>query len=151
MKANIKTIILIVVIFAVIIAAVSIFTSTLKKEEDFVYSDLVDLFENDLVTSFDVDGNLKMTVVALKIERDKDGNPVLDQSGAFKQIIDEKTGNPATESYSYSLSYNFQLDQINELALRNYQGGGKYVNLKDYNYQRPAETPWYQAFLRWGN
>ena len=153
MKANVKNIILIVVIFAVIIAAVSIFTSTLKKEEDFVYSDLVDLFNNDLVTSFDVDGNLKMTVIAIKIQKDeKTGEPVLDSNGNFIPVIDEKTGKNATETHSYNLSYNFQLDQINDLALRNYQGVDEngnvvYKNLETYNYQVPAETPWYQVFL----
>ena len=151
MKANIKNIILIVAIFAIIIVSVSIFTSTLKKEEEFLYSDLVELFNNDLVTSFDVDGKLKMSVVALVVKRDADGNPELDAEGNFVYEVDAATGKNKTETHTFNLSYNFQLDQINQLALRNYEGidenGKVYKNLKTYNYQVPAETPWYQLYL----
>ena len=151
MKANIKNIILIVAIFAIIIVSVAIFTSALKKEEQFLYSDLVELFNNDLVTSFDVDGNLKMSVVALVIARDENGDPKLDTEGNFIYEIDTETGKNKTETHTFNLSYNFQLDQINQLALRNYEGidenGKVYKNLETYNYQVPAETPWYQLYL----
>ncbi len=137
MKSNLKNILMLLVVFAIIIAAVSIFTSTLSDKDQFLYSDLVELFNKDLVTSFEVDGNLMITVKALEIvSEDPSGNPVYKTDSA---------GKPIEVEYSYELSYNFQLEQINELALSNYRNPNS--NLKDYNYQAPAETPWWQIYL----
>ena len=66
MKFNFKAIIMLVLIVAVMIAAVSIFSAQTPNDEKFTYSDLMDLFENDLVKSFNVDGNSVITVKALK-------------------------------------------------------------------------------------
>ena len=62
MKSNLKSIIMLIVVIAVVIALVSVFTSTMNPKETFEYSDLVDLFEKDLVVSFDVDGNLEINI-----------------------------------------------------------------------------------------
>ncbi len=149
MKANIKSIILIILIFAVVIAAVAIFTTAIKTEEEFLYSDLVELFDNDLVTSFDVDGKLIMTVEAIVPKREN--GTIVYNEGKPVYEIDSATGEPKKEKHEYSLSYNFQLEDINDLARRNYSGigadGKVYTNLKNYNYQPPAETPWILTLL----
>ena len=151
MKANIKSIILIIAVLAVIIGAVSIFTATIKTKEAFLYSDLVDLFDKDLVTSFDVDGKLNLTVKSLVVKVGDDGKPLLDADGMFIYEIDQTTGNAKTVGNKYSLSYNFQLEDINALARRNFSGVGDdgkiYKNLTEYNYQPPAETPWILTLL----
>ena len=132
MKANIKSILLLVLILAVIILAVSWFTNAFKDEEKFEYSDLIELFENDLVTSFNVDGDL-----AIKLKTYK---PIRDEND--KIIGYDKT---KTEEHTYELSYNFQLQQINDLALENYRSASS--NLTSYNYDPPAEAPWWQAYV----
>ena len=108
MKANLKSIILLVVILVVIILAVSWFTNAFKDEEKFEYSDLIELFEHDLVTSFNVDGELAIKLTAYK--------PIRDEKG---KIIGHDT--TVTEDHTYELSYNFQLQQINDIALENYR------------------------------
>ena len=53
MKANFKSIIMLVILIGAVLVAVSIFTPT--QEENFVYSEVIEMFDNDLVTSFVVD------------------------------------------------------------------------------------------------
>ena len=62
MKFNFKGIIMLVLIVAMMIAAVSIFSLVGEDEDIFTYSDLVEQFENDYVYSFNVDGNSVITV-----------------------------------------------------------------------------------------
>ena len=132
MKANMKSIIMLLVIIAVAIVAVSLITAGITKEETFGYSDIIDLFNDDMVYSFEVDGDLTIKIKAL----------VKDNEGNFKT---DKNGNFEFKTYTYSLSYNFQLEQINALAYAKYMDGTS--NLKEYDYNPPAETPWYQLYL----
>ena len=144
MKSNIKSIIWLIVIFAVIMAAVSLFMTTLKDNEEFGYSDLVYLLEEDLVTSFEVDGNLSISITSLVYQLDENGNKVLDANGNPLYKKDSK-GENETEKFKYQLSYNFQLEQINKLAEANYLNENG--NLKHYDYEEPAQTPWWQVIL----
>ena len=144
MKANLKSIVMLLVVLAVIIAAVSIFSTALKDKEQFVYSDMVTLFDEDLVTSFNVDGNLVIRIESIKPKLNSDGSFVRDADGKVTPEFDS-TGLVVKETHSYQLSYNFQLDHINELALRNYSTPGS--NLTYYNYEVQAQTPWYQLYL----
>ncbi|MBQ3016904.1 MAG: ATP-dependent zinc metalloprotease FtsH [Clostridia bacterium] len=144
---------MLVVVLAVIIAAVSIFTTALKDKEQFDYSDMVTLFNEDLVTSFNVDGKLVMTIESIKPQKDASGDLIRGKDGKALPELDSK-GEIVKEKNSYQLSYNFQLDHINELALRNYsngfingENGPRYTNLTAYNYEVQAQTPWYQAYL----
>ena len=108
MRANFKSIITLIVIFAVIIFAVSWFTDNFKDEEKFEYSDLIELFDKDLVTSFNVDGDLAIKIVSYKALRD--------EGGKLKDPIEyelNEDGSKKTEEHTYTLSYNFQLQQIN--------------------------------------
>ena len=63
MKANFKSIIMLVLTVAVIVTAVSFFNQNKDSAEDIVYSELLELFEVDLVKSYEVDGNLVMSLV----------------------------------------------------------------------------------------
>ncbi len=132
MKVNFKSILMLLVIVAVTIVAVSVFTRGINREDEFGYSDLIDLFEEDLVASFVVEDDLTIRVKAL--EPDGNGGYKTDSNGKYEY-----------RTYTYALSYNFQLDQINNLAYEKYLSGSS--NLKEYTYSPPAQTPWYQAYL----
>ena len=138
MKSNIKTIVILLIVLAVVITSVSILTTQLKDKEQFEYSDIVQLFEEDLVTSFKVDGKLKISIEALI--------PIRDTNGKIVGYEKKDNGELKTEPHTFALSYNFQLDHINELAERNFTDPN-YQNLRSYNYEKAAETPWYQMYL----
>ncbi len=144
MKANIKHIIMLIVVFAIILTAVSLITATLTDKEELSYSDLVELFEMDLVTSFEVDGNLVINIIANIPMEDSNGNILLDENGRAAAVLMEN-GKAKTYEITYELSYNFQMEQVNELALRNSQNENS--RLTEYDYQPPAGTPWWQIYL----
>ncbi len=145
MKANIKHIIMLIVVFAIIITAVSVITATLNDKDAFVYSDIIELFNDDLVTSFEVDGKLLITIKACLPVTDADGNILRDAAGKILDIQKDSKGNPVTAEYTYELSYNFQLEQINNIALEKYADSNS--RLTQYNYQAPEGTPWWQIYL----
>ena len=145
MKANLKSILMLLVVLAVIIAAVSIFTTALKDKNQFDYSDMVTLFNEDLVTSFNVDGKLVIKLESIKPQLNSDGSFKRDANGKVLPELNS-AGEAVKETNSYQLSYNFQLDHINDLALRNYSDPA-YSNLTAYNYEVQAQTPWYQLYL----
>ena len=131
MKANLKSIILLVVVFAVIIAAVSLFASTLKDDEQFEYGDIIQLLNKDAVKSFYVDGKLMMTIEV--IQYNESGVPI------------EENGKLKTEKHNFQLSYNFQLEQISDIAKE--KAADPNSNLESFNFEPQAETPWWQAYL----
>ena len=115
MKANFKSIIMLVLTVAVIVTAVSFFTQNKDNDEDIVYSELLELFEVDLVKSYEVDGNLVMSLVIYKPDLDANNNyKLVDGKAVYKVKADGVT--PVTEKREYTLGYNFQLTQINEIA-----------------------------------
>ena len=132
MKANFKNILALLLIVGVVILLVSVFSPQNKEEEKFVYSDIVWLLENDLVKEFVVDSDYNITLTIYDHVMGEDGKPV-----ANKERVTTKT---------YTFSYNSQIEEINELAYENYVNGG---NLEKYDYEHPAETPWYMIYLPW--
>ena len=139
MKANFKNIIMLLVLIVAVIMAVSFFSGTLEKEERFDYSDVKQLFSDNLVVSFEVDGNLNMKIKALKPKVDSNGNVI---TGEFEK--DEK-GAYVYNLYTYQLSYSFQLAEINEIASASAQDPES--RLEYYEFSPAAETPWYQIYL----
>ena len=129
MKFNFKGIIMLVLIVAVMITAVSIFSMPAAGGDVFTYSDLIELFEADRVISFNVNGNSVITVNYCDLDENK--NPVLDESG---KVI--------TKSESYAFTDTFQLERLDKIISE-----GELKNLEEYNFERPAEAPWYQIYL----
>ena len=84
MKANFKSIIMLLVIVMGVLLAVSMFSNSQGEEDAFVYSDLKDLFNEDLVTSFVVDESGIITVKAL--------DPIRDEFGAITGYKTDKDG-----------------------------------------------------------
>ena len=127
MKVNFKSLLLLIVMVVAIIFSASVLSSGLNPTEKFGYSDLLDLFEEDLVVSFEVDENLVLTAKALQ--------PI--EGGGYKVL---ENGSPDLKTYTYRLSYNFQLTEINEIA-------AGCQNLESYDYLEIPEPAWYEVYL----
>ena len=124
MKANFKSIAMLVLMIVAVILAVTFFTNSMKDEERFGYSDVLELFENDLVESYEVDGKLNLKLKTYVVASyNPDGTPVFQ--------TDEKTGKPVFKIINYQLSYNFQLSEINDIAREKIESGN--TNLTDKN------------------
>lgn len=143
MKANFKNILLLVLLIATVIVAVSFISQSLNDEEDFKYSDVLQLFKDDFVVSFEVDSDLQLTLITLTPELNEDGSYKIDSHGiVYKR---NNKGELIYSTYVYLLSYNLQLTEINEIAKAKIDSGNS--NLKEYNYAEPIPTPWYQVYL----
>ena len=141
MKFNFKGIIMLVLIVALMIAAVSMFSLTGRDDDVFTYSDLVEQFENDYVYKFNVDGNSVITVQVLQPQLDESGMPQIDEYG---EVVFKKNSKNEYElkEYSYAFTDSVQIDYVHAIAI-----SGLLKNLTEYNFERPAETPWYQLYL----
>ncbi len=132
MKANLKSILMLILIVVGFIVAVS-FLNNNKKEDEFVYSELVELFDKDLVKEFTVDAKSQITVIAYQTKTDENGATIADKD-------------KDTVKYEYKFHYNTQIEEINELARRN-SSDPSYSNLEEYNFKAAEETPWYVMYL----
>ncbi len=145
MKANLKSIIMLVLLVALVIVGVSFLTKELNRDEKILYSDIKEYFENDLVYSFVVDeqSNLQLKLLT-PVDVNKDGLPDRDSTG---KIIFETSqdGKPKLKALTYKLSWTFQLEEINKIAEEKYLSGNS--NLKEYDYLEAGKTPWYQLYL----
>ena len=143
MKFNFKGIIMLVLVVAITIAAVSMFSITAENGEVFTYSDLIELFNNDLVKSFNVDGSSVITVKAYTPERNpaNEKEYVYDSKGNIV-LKHNSQGQPIITEHSYAFTDTFQLERIDKIISE-----GNLKNLEEYNFERPAETPWYEIYL----
>ena len=127
MKKHIKSIVLYLLLFAVIIAVVStIFQQT--KEEKVVLGEVVAYFKEDRVTSFVIDEDYYITMSVIK--KDAAGAVLYNADGSYQ-----------TEEISYRLR---SLDLFNEYC-------GEYVkgntNLKSFDVEPQTVTPWWVSLL----
>ena len=142
MKFNFKSILLLVVIIGLMLLSVTMFSSQKKQSYQFKYSDLIEHFDNDMVKSFTIDGNLVIDLVLIDHEVDSSKNPILDENGKWIPII--KDGKVVTKKESYELASNKQFEQILDIVERS---GDELKNLVEYDVIRPAATPWWQTYL----
>ncbi len=148
MKANFKSIIMLILIVGAIIVAVTAFPGNKSGRDEFVYSELLELFDVDLVESYVVNESGIITVKALKPQRDTDGKIKFDENGAV--IYELKDGKRVYETYTYQFSYNLQIEEINGIAkekLDKYREDPTSTNFREYNYVPSPETPWYVLYL----
>ena len=127
MKKHIKSIILYLLLFAVIITVVStIFQQT--KEEKVVLGEVIAYFKEDRVTSFVIDEDYYITMSVIKT----------DATGA---VLYNADGSYQTEEISYRLR---SLDLFHEYC-------GEYVkgntNLKSFDVEPQTVTPWWVSLL----
>ena len=129
MKVNVKNIIFFLLLILVFVFGAMLLTDIGKKPETITYGELVEVFENNKVTAYDVDSNAKMTITYYP--------------------KDPVTGEWATETktISYKFSYDIQLEEIHQLATDNWNKTGADKVLTEYNYAEPKETSWFLTYL----
>jgi len=136
MKFNYKSLLLLLLIVGLMIVSVSFFNSAQTEKDKYLYSDLMNDFEEDLVYSFVVDGNSIITVKVLQVEgTDAQGKPI------YKTTSDGKYD---LKTHTFALTDSFQLARIDAIIS---DKDNPLTNLFEYNFERPAETPWYQQYL----
>ncbi len=121
MKANIKNIVIFVVMVLAIVLAVTYFSGMdSTKKDEFTWNDVVVLFEENKVTYFvvEADGTLKLNALG------EEGKDV---------------------AYSYRLSTNAQIEKLEAMA----EANRKLENqvLKDYDFKAAAQMPWFVAYI----
>lgn len=137
MKFNFKSILFYGILIACIVIAAVILTDNISPKEELVYSDIVDLFHQDRVVTYTVkqDGTIVLSYRLV----DADGNLKLDNTG--KYLLGEE---------SFKLSFDFQLEKLNDLAERNhaaYLADPEKGVLEEYHYVEPDSTNWLAAYL----
>ena len=83
MKVNFKSLLLLVFVVIVVIAAVSVFNEATADKTDFTYGDLIQLFDENSVISCIIDGKSVVTVKAYEVTTDKNGILQKDEKGNF--------------------------------------------------------------------
>ena len=124
---NLKIIIFYVVLFAVVILALS-FMFNQQDTEDITYSDVVNYFKNDQVVEFVIDDKnyIEMKVVVL----DESGKPTFDING-----------NKATKTIGYQLqSLGLFVENCSEYYLNS-------ANIVKYDIEPETVLPWWVSFL----
>ena len=121
MKANIKNIVIFVVMVLAIVLAVTYFSGMdSTKKDEFTWNDVVVLFEENKVTYFvvEADGTLKLNALG------EEGKDV---------------------AYSYRLSTNAQIEKLEAMA----EANRKLENqvLKDYDFKAANQMPWFVAYI----
>ena len=133
MKANFKNIIIFIVIVGLVIVGSSFFMDQSNKEDKFLYSDLLELFEKDLVRDFVVDEKATIKLNAYVVTKNDDGT--------YKFELDDK-GEKKVKEYTYTFSYELQLEKVISIV-----ESGNLTNLEKYDFEPTPETPWYLAYL----
>ena len=141
MKVNFKSIFMLIFLVVAIIVGVTLISNNFDDDNAPVYSDILELFDEDRVESFVIDGNLNIRLQVLRPKLDENKAPI---PGQFE--VDPKTGKYITDSIEYALSDSSQRDEIYEIA-REKTTSGEFTNLKHYDATRPEGTPWYLAYL----
>ncbi len=144
MKTNLKSILTLLLVVIIVIATVAFISGNRQQSEMISYSQLKQLFDNHLIVSFEIDGNLKMNVEALSVKTNDDGTFQKDDHGAL--VFDRNDdGEIKHKDYIYQVSYQFQLEDINDMAIKSLETNGS--NLVTYNYDAAADRPWYEVYL----
>ncbi len=144
MKANFKNIAMLLLIIVAVIAGVSYFSKLKEDDEKFEYSDVIQLFEDDLVKSFVVDEKGVITLKTYK-HQTENGEIKKDDSGNPLYVLDDK-GERKVFEYAYKFSYTSQLETVEDIAL-GLNDKFSLTNLEDYDFKSAPETPWYLLYL----
>ena len=134
MKADIKSIIMLLVIVLAVVLGVSYFSKENNPEEEFMYSDLIERLEDDVVVSFVIDQNNVITVKSYKYTK---------ENGSI--VFEEKDGEKVVETSEYTFSYTAQVEEV--LALAKENKAKENPVLVEYNVESTPETPWYVMYL----
>ena len=131
MKADIKSIIMLLVIILAVVVGVSYFSGEKEPEDTFTYSELIQKLEDDAVVSFVIDENSVIKIKAYKNYKIEDGKI-------------EVSNKEDIEELEYTFRYTAQVDEVLRLAKENKENG---TNLVEYDVLSVPETPWYVIYL----
>ncbi len=118
MKKNLRVVIFYVVVIAVIIISTAALWNG-NKTEEIIYSDVVNYFKNEQVTSFVVDDE---NYIELKLKKDD--------------------GSTATEVYQLR-DLSLFINDVGDLINEQYEAG----IITSYDYPAPVTLPWWVSFL----
>ena len=131
MKANFKSILSLILIIGVVLVLSTLLEGRVNNDK-FLYSDLLDLFEKDLVRDFVVDDNGKITLNAYVVTKNEDGSLSL--------VLNDK-GEPKTESFTYNFSYELQIKKIIAVIEAN-ESSPDGTNLVEYDFKYSNSAFW---------
>ena len=131
MKANFKSILSLILIIGVVLVLSTLLEGRVNNDK-FLYSDLLDLFEADLVRDVVVDDNGKITLNAYVVTKNEDGSLSL--------VLNDK-GEPKTESFTYNFSYELQIKKIIAVIEAN-ESSPDGTNLVEYDFKYSNSAFW---------
>ena len=144
MKSNFKSILILILLIAVIIVAVSYVTGAFSRADAVIYSDIMQMFEDDIVVSYVVDGDSVITLKTLTPLLNEDGTYKRDENGNIVFQIDAN-GKYVYKQYKYEVSRTFQLENIDAIAEEKRQDESS--PFEEYDYLAPAKATWWQTWL----
>ncbi len=147
MKANIKSIITLLVLVVAVVLTVTLFSARAGERDKFTYSEAKELLKNDFVISFVIDQNAYVKMEAYKPVTDKDGNFVYKEGTKELQLELDDKSQPKTVTYEFRLGliYGAQAERLEALADENLAKSE--TNLKYYDIEGLVDTPWYLEIL----
>ena len=145
MKANFKNIAMLLLIVCGVVFAVTFFSSERDKEDDLVYSEIVELFNDDLVTSFVVDESGLITIKQLIPKLDEAGNYIVNPTTGKIEIELNDKGEVKTKTFEYQFSFQTQIEEINSIAKESLKK--EETNLVEYDYRPTPEIPAYLTYI----
>ena len=81
MKANFKNILLLLLLVVSVLLAVTFISGAINKDEEIKYSQIIEMFKDDIVVSFEVDDSLNLSLTTLTPKRNEDSSYVRDEFG----------------------------------------------------------------------
>ena len=144
MKANFKSILILLIIVGIVIAGASYFMSEKDDGGAITFSDIVTMFEKDLVRDFVVDENAKITLNTFVYT---DGKLAYEYEDGIFAYNDD--GTLKVVEVSYTFSYELQLNKIMKIVEEIKEEKGDKANLVDYDFTPTEENPWYIMYLPW--
>jgi len=139
MKANFKNILMLVIMVVAVLIGVSLFSGLGEDKDEFVYSELVELFDENLVTEFEINENGEITVKYL--------NPIIDPTtGEVTSYEKDNKGDNKIYTETYTFSYTVQIEKLID-KVEGMTAAGTNTNLVQYNIVPTPETPWYVMYL----
>ena len=133
MNRKFKRILTFAVIILAVVLLVSFINNALYEEKKIVYSEVIELFEDDRVHSFVINEDSVLELEVYKTSVNKDGKYT---EADFEKDSDGKF---VYESYVYEFSRAFQIEQIAQYHNNE--------NLKEYQIEPVADQSWFQVWL----
>ncbi len=132
MKFNFKSLILLLVIVALVIAGVTYINHIMKENNEATVGEVYDYIDSNRVTSLHIDKKYNLVLEIIPV--DEEGNLLKDQTPEKKE---------------YAIGYTSIIDDIKDKveALKLREGENCNLLPENYDIEAPAGTPWWQVIL----